>query len=383
MNPTATILIGLVVFMLAFIALFGPMVRKYLGRIDQENREQRDEQRDACARRTGLTVSDGDLRGTLDGFRVSALQQTEKGGGRVVSTTFAIEMPPSLGTDAWISDEQLWLAVGSEVEARARREWRPEPGRLTKVVEGGTSTPEVVLAEGIAIVKALEAANADRPAHLAARARDDPSAPWRSEVLRELERSKTRGGMWATSFASAMDAALKDPNDALRLYAARIRHDVPVLEALAHAGGLEALAILAAEPASHESAQRVMRAWMASPSSLTPAQQAALVKTLGQVSVDGAEATLLALADTADAEVLFDVLYLLGNIGTVASVPRLVALRHHAHGRHAADLADAITAIQARIKGAEAGALALAEATGGDLALVDGASQRQSETVPG
>ena len=95
----------------------------------------------------------------------------------------------------------------------------------------------------------------------------------------------------------------------------------------------------------------------------------ALADALAVVPVDGAEEALVVML-AAYEEVPLAAVRALAAVGSIGAVPALTPLRDRVLGGELKSAArDAILAIQARAAGAEVGALALADASSGGLAL--------------
>jgi hypothetical protein len=235
----------------------------------------------------------------------------------------------------------------------------------------GGSTWDTVLTIGLEAATALSKCRRQLTRNLVARVHDDPLPAIRRHALRILWNRRRLGKAHVDVWAAASARGLQDPDEETRFRAAELAHDEPTLVTLAAAGHVRALQCLVVE-AEHETAARgVLGTWIARQLADTTERKLALVAALTRLPVTGAEGALLALlAAASDDSVEMAAIELLAAIGTVAAVPALIPLRENAEGlplRRAA--AQAITAIQARAQGAEAGTLALADAAGGELAL--------------
>lgn len=256
-------------------------------------------------------------------------------------------------------------ATRALVAAAVEQGWSLADGKLS----GGPSWASS-LGIALEVAVALNECGEHLTRNLAARVREDPLPAVRRNALRILWERADRSKAHAEIFAAAAAHALQDPDEETRFRAAELSHDEPTMVALGASGYLRALQFLAVEAGHQAAAREVLEAWLERGLADTTDRKLAFISALRKVSVAGAEAALIGMLGSDSDSVQLAAAESVSAIGTVAAVPVLMALRESAEGlplRRAAGRA--ILAIQARTQGAETGALALAEAGFGELAL--------------
>ena len=236
------------------------------------------------------------------------------------------------------------------------------PGRLGSLVR-----------EGVALAAHTRVGAEEQMRRLLDRVRGERDGEARRLALTALL-ARWRG---SNACEEALDLSLSDRDVEVRLLGATERMHVATLSALARNSDILSMhraraldVVLRARQPEPLAAilETLAREYRERPMAMMLAK--GLAEALGVAPGEKGEAKLVALLVDDHEEVRLAAIGALGTVGSVDAVPALVRLRDGKASTESRRANAAILAIQSRAKGAEAGALALAE-TGGELALKD------------
>lgn len=282
-------------------------------------------------------------------------------------------------------DETTALALLDEHTRRAFQSavvsnWTFEDGRWTLKVSGRLG-PELgtSIEVGLSLARLTQKGQGELPERLVSIVANDSVAQTRKGALECLLLQYSNTSLTQ----KALVAALEDPASSVRLVAAERLGDLAVLSNLAadeaNEVGLRVDAFEALVRRGPEDPRTVARveAWLAVSAAL-PLRKAA-VEAAATVVVADVEMRLLSALEAPDDDLKLAAMRSLGVVGTVEAVPALIPYRDKFLAFTLKPAAkEAIMAIQARVAGADAGALSLA-GDGGTLALSEVESSQEQE----
>ena len=392
-DPTVPLIIlGIVALILSFY--LGHLADKKLSTVWQRTAEQLD-----------LSfVRDYELFGQIDDLQIAAFVYTQGSGknaqtrtrvsvrGDRMSTVVRIRGegffssffsndivvgdPPFDNTVKLAGDEVAALALFDENTRRLVRGavssgWAYEGG--VWVLDVGGRLSDALghrINAGVDLAKVMTLREADMATRLASRAAHDSLVVIRKRALEHLIRHFGAD----PNTLHALDVACADSDPGIRLLAAAHQGNLEVLNALAQSGEsvsqrVEAFEAMVRVAPHDEPVRNTVVQWLGFDQPEHRPLRIAAIDAAARVEVADIEARLLEVLGADDDETKLSTIHALGALGTVAVVPALIPYRDKVFAFALKGAAkDAILAIQARVMGADAGALALA-ADGGGLAL--------------